>query len=474
MPVDSAALQNAIRAAARATGADHLDARWESAVATGIVAHAQTPPIVDRRREIGGTIRAVVATGIATVTFRDFDEIAVRARTAVEMARAIASATPTAANGRSFPALAATEPVVAHINAAETGRAAAEPLALADKVAQMADYADLMHGAGASAGHGVVRYFERVGVHVFVDADGACVTTDRRDAAWAATAVALGAFPQAITVEHGGSTPDCRAVLGGHETAVRSAVKAAIAAATAPPARAGVWPVVMNPALAGLFVHETIGHLSEADHACDHPALALNMARGRAVAPEGVTIFDTGNVPGSRGFVAIDDEGVVARNVVLVERGRLADRLHSRETAARLGEAPTGNGRAIHARFPVLPRMRVTSLAADEAVSVADLIAEIRFGLYAVDAVHGECRDGAFTFTPAEAFVIRDGRVAERVRRPIFTGRVVDALRQIDGVANDFRVTESFGGCGKKGQAPLPIAVAAPSIRLRGWRIAPA
>ena len=44
--------------------------------------------------------------------------------------------------------------------------------------------------------------------------------------------------------------------------------------------------------------------------------------------------------------VYTDDEGTPAVDVTMIDRGVLRGFLHSRETAARLGQSPTGNARA--------------------------------------------------------------------------------------------------------------------------------
>ncbi|MDZ7814476.1 MAG: metallopeptidase TldD-related protein [Planctomycetota bacterium] len=56
----------------------------------------------------------------------------------------------------------------------------------------------------------------------------------------------------------------------------------------------------------------------------------------------------------------IDDEGVRTERTYLIREGKLVGRLHSRETATRMNEEPTGSARAISYKFPPIPRMRNT------------------------------------------------------------------------------------------------------------------
>ncbi|HCI85373.1 MAG TPA: hypothetical protein DHV68_00875, partial [Dehalococcoidia bacterium] len=66
---------------------------------------------------------------------------------------------------------------------------------------------------------------------------------------------------------------------------------------------------------------------------------------------------DGAAIPELRGSFKYDDEGTSATRTALVREGELVGRLHSRETAAKLGEQPTGNARAIGYNFPPIVRM---------------------------------------------------------------------------------------------------------------------
>ena len=53
------------------------------------------------------------------------------------------------------------------------------------------------------------------------------------------------------------------------------------AARRAPRVRGGTYPVVLDPKLAGVFVHEAFGHLSEADFVYENPQARDMMTLGR-------------------------------------------------------------------------------------------------------------------------------------------------------------------------------------------------
>jgi TldD protein len=71
-----------------------------------------------------------------------------------------------------------------------------------------------------------------------------------------------------------------------------------------------------------------------------------------------------------------------------------------------------------------------------------------------------------FTFSAGEAWMIRDGEIAEPVRDVTLSGNVFKTLEDIEGIGDDFEWDES-GGCGKAGQGGLAVGVGGPSLRIR-------
>ena len=226
---------------------------------------------------------------------------------------------------------------------------------------------------------------------------------------------------------------------------VRDAIKLACDLLNAEPVRGGRYPVVLDPALAGLFIHEAFGHLSEADFIVANPQAQERMALGQQLGPSELDVSDDGSVPGLRGSVAFDDEGVPAQKTYLIRDGKLVGRLHSRETAAELGEQPTGNARATSYRFPPLVRMTNTAIEPGSGGSLADLIRDVELGLYACDWLGGEMAIDDFTFVAKYARVIRHGELAEMVRDVTCTGNVFETLGNIDRIGSDFSLGCQLG-----------------------------
>jgi TldD protein len=143
----------------------------------------------------------------------------------------------------------------------------------------------------------------------------------------------------------------------------------------------------------------------------------------------------------------------------------MVGRIHSRETAAAMGEPVTGNARAIDYHYPPIVRMTNTIIEPGTA-SFEDMLAEIKLGIYAKNWYGGTTTLEQFTFSAGEAYMIRNGKVAELVRPVVLSGNLFTTLANIDLVGNDLRISQG-GGCGKAGQSPLPVSDGGPHVRIQ-------
>jgi TldD protein len=72
-----------------------------------------------------------------------------------------------------------------------------------------------------------------------------------------------------------------------------------------------------------------------------------------------------------------------------------------------------------------------------------------------------------FTFSAEDAYRIRKGKIAEKLREAVLTGNVFKTLADIDAVGSDLQLFGGLGGCGKEGQSPLRVADGGPHCRIR-------
>src|SRR5438445_315908 len=194
----------------------------------------------------------------------------------------------------------------------------------------------------------------------------------------------------------------------------RAVAERAVELLDAPMVKGGTYPVILDPELAGVFIHEAFGHLSEADFVYENPQAREMMTLGRRFGKPVLNVGDNGAAPGLRGTLPFDDEGTATQDTTLIKDGILVGRLHSRETAAAMDERPTGNARAISFRHAPIVRMTNTYIAGGRG-SFEDLIGDVKLGVYACGAFGGQTMLENFSFTAAYGRMIRDGRVAELV-----------------------------------------------------------
>src|SRR3989442_8121440 len=192
------------------------------------------------------------------------------------------------------------------------------------------------------------------------------------------------------------------------------------------------------------------------------------MTLGRRFGKAVLNVGDNGAAPGLRGTLPFDDEGTPTGDTTLVKEGILVGRLHSRETAAAMGERPTGNGRAISFRHPPIVRMTNTYIAAAPGGgSFEDLIRDVKLGVYACGAFGGQTVLENFSFTAAYGRMIRDGQVAELVKDVVLAGNLVPTLYPNDHIRRRFPLNQMGGGGGKAGAVPLPLLQRGAPVRVQ-------
>jgi TldD protein len=256
------------------------------------------------------------------------------------------------------------------------------------------------------------------------------------------------------------------ASLTGLEPEVEKIAGIAIDLLGAEKVTAGRYDVVIDPLLAGVFAHEAFGHLSEADFIYQNPGVRELMKVGTRYGIDELSIVDDGTMARERGYLAFDDEGVPSQKTHLLKDGRIAGHLHSRQTAAKMGESLTGNCRAISYRFAPIVRMTNTYIEPRSA-TLEQMLGGMTSGLYVVGALGGMTELESFTFSSQYAWLVENGQKTKLIRDVILSGNIFDILRRIDAIGNDLKLHGGLGGCGKAGQSPLPVGDGGPHVRIR-------
>ena len=95
-----------------------------------------------------------------------------------------------------------------------------------------------------------------------------------------------------------------------------------------------------------------------------------------------------------------------------------------------------------------------------------EMVADVKEGVYARNWYGGMTSMEMFTFSAREAYMIRNGKVAELLRPVMLSGNLFTSLKNLDAIASDIEMNQG-GGCGKGGQSPLPVSNGSPHIRIR-------
>ncbi|KAM3113210.1 TldD/PmbA family protein [Phormidesmis sp. 146-33] len=433
---------------------DHLAIRLESAEGTDILLRGNKIETLSEGISLGGQVRACYKGGWGFASFNQLATLADRIEEAIAAARIV---------GCDETILAPITPIQDICTLPLTGTDPRQ-ITLARKKTLCQYYGEILRSVDPKIATISVRYGDSAQKIVLATSEGTLI-----EQSWVDIEMRFAATARdGETVQTGRETIGSRKAyedLEGLDEQVHQAAQRSVQSLSLPPVKGNTYTVVIDPILTGLFVHEAFGHLSEADMAYENPDLLEVMSLGRQFGPSELQIFDGAAIPEHRGSYFYDDEGVAATTTQLMTDGVLTGRLHSRETAGKLGETPTGNARCLNYHYPPIVRMTNTWIERGK-TPVQDLFNDIQEGVYARNWLGGMTNGEMFTFTAGEAWMIRNGKIAEPVRDVTLSGNAFKTLADIEAIGDDFYWDES-GGCGKGGQSGLAVGCGGPSLRIR-------
>ena len=431
--------------------ADYLEAHLEESQTSNISYRGKNLEQVGKTTSSGGNVRAMVKGGWGFVCFNSFDNLKEKVARAVEQARFV---------GKETTQLAEIPVVVDTVKP----KIKENPLniPLAEKKMLLDEYNEtIWQTKGIQTSN--VGYGDNHKKTLFINSQGSYISQERADSVMRAVAIAAkdGQVQQAgISV----GSRDNYAPMRKFHKEIQQLARKSVEMLSAPVIKGGQYTVVLDPVLAGVFVHEAFGHLSESDFVYENQQLRELMKLGKTFGKPILNIVDSAAEPGLRGSFKYDDEGVKAVKNYLIREGKLVGRLHSRETAAKMGEKTSGNARAINYRYAPIVRMTNTYIEPGDC-KFEEMIADTKEGVYCKNWYGGTTSMEMFTFSAGEPYMIRNGKIAEMVRPVVLSGNVFNTLMNIDAIGNDLDMNQG-GGCGKGGQSPLPVSNGSPHIRI--------
>ncbi|GAB4235661.1 MAG: TldD/PmbA family protein [Elainellaceae cyanobacterium] len=431
---------------------DYLEIRMEQSESTVISYRGAQLDAVDRSFSLVGGVRACHQGGWSFVTFNGLNDLKGRIEEAIDQAKLV---------GQETTQLAEVAPIQDYV-AVELQQDPRQ-VSLDAKRQKIAAYNQLLVEFDPRIQTTMTSYRDRFGTTYFVNSLGSCIVQERLDVSGRFGVIARG---EEGVVRQGFESIHSRSdygVLDGIEQQVTQAAERAVRQLDAKPVKGGQYTVVLDPNLAGVFIHEAFGHLSEADFVYENPRMQELLVLGKPIAIPQLNVVDDGTMPDLSGSLKYDDEGVPTQRKYLIRDGVLTQRLHNRETAGKMQEAPTGNARALSGMYPPIVRMTNTGIEPGDS-SFEEMIGDIEEGVYAVRMLGGQTNGEMFTFAAAEGYMIRNGQLAEPVSDVTLTGNVFQTLQDIEAIGND--TIYRNGGCGKGGQSPLPVSVGGPHVRI--------
>jgi TldD protein len=228
---------------------------------------------------------------------------------------------------------------------------------------------------------------------------------------------------------------------------------------------AGVKEVILDSKLAGILAHEAIGHTTEADIVLGG-SVAGDFINQKVASPL-ISLVDYAHTVEGKPCplpVYFDDEGVEARDTVIIENGMLKNFMHSRESASHFGHEATGHSRAWGFNDEPLIRMRNTAILPGQS-KLEEMIASVEDGYYLIDHGNGQADSTSeFMFAVTLGYEIKKGKLGRAIMDTTISGVAFDMLKTVTQVSDELTWVSS-GTCGKK--QPMTVGMGGPAIKCK-------
>lgn len=229
----------------------------------------------------------------------------------------------------------------------------------------------------------------------------------------------------------------------------------------------GEYDCICSPEVTGMIVHEAFGHGVEMDMFVKKRALAEQYV-GECVASDLVTMHDGASAADEVASYFFDDEGTMAHDTTVIEKGILKSGISDLQSALILQTEPTGNGRRESFRRKAYTRMTNTFFEGGTD-SVEEMIASIQYGFLLENPRNGmeDPKNWGIQCMVNIAREIRDGKLTGKIFSPIvLTGYVPDLLKSISMMSENVLLSGS-GMCGKGYKEWVKVSDGGPYIKAK-------
>ena len=248
----------------------------------------------------------------------------------------------------------------------------------------------------------------------------------------------------------GFGTNNVEVALNELKDSMRETVKLAIELLDAKPPKPGIYTIITDPSITGLFAHEAFGHGLEMDQFVKERAVAMDYM-GKRVAKPILNMHDGAKSTFSVASYFFDDEGALAGDTQIIKKGILNTGICDSISASILGIKPTGNGRRQSYKRKSYTRMTNTFFDKGKA-TLDEMIASVDYGYYISTTNNGmeDPKNWGIQCTALYGREIVNGKFTGKIISPVvMSGYVIDFLESISMISSEnFNVIGS-GSCGK-------------------------
>ena len=189
---------------------------------------------------------------------------------------------------------------------------------------------------------------------------------------------------------------------------------------------------------------------------------------GGYVASELVTMHDGASAASQTATYFFDDEGTMAHDTIVIEKGILKQGISDLQSAIVLGTVPTGNGRRQGYDRKAYTRMTNTYFEGGTHTK-EEMIASVSYGFLLENASSGmeDPKNWGIQCMVNIAREIRDGKLTGKIFSPIvLTGYVPDLLKSISMMSEEV-ILGGGGFCGKGYKEWVKVSDGGPYIKAK-------
>jgi len=232
----------------------------------------------------------------------------------------------------------------------------------------------------------------------------------------------------------------------------------------------GVMPVIFARDVATLLIHELIGHMLE-ENITQLQVLTTDV-ENFPVMQDSINVRDVAGSNGSFVRLVYDQEGRRAKDITLIERGKVINRIGTIMSSKLSSRSTPGCARAATIVDPPMPRMRNLILLPGES-SFDEVAAQFQCGICASRAASGAIlipQQDLFWIEIENAQFIESGELGSFLHPIAIMGSIREFLTTMLPL-NDAPYTLQ-GFCSKAGQS-IPVSMTSPSVYIPKAEIVP-